>query len=68
LHLNRKNNEDAFKRSSITKLFGLKHEQAFSLTFEKPETMHVKQSGNEITIGYFDGDGEVHGLAFRSYG
>ena len=33
LHLNRKNNEDVFKHNTIAKLMGLKHEQAFALTF-----------------------------------
>lgn len=54
LHLDRRHNEDAFKRNSIAKLLGLKHEEAFSLTFEKPETMQVKVAGNELTVGYLD--------------
>jgi hypothetical protein len=46
LHLNRRDNEDAFKHNTLAKIIGLKHEQALDLTFEKPETMHVKRQGN----------------------
>lgn len=57
LHLDRRHNEDAFKRNSISKLMGLKHEEAFSLTFDKPETMQVKVTSNELTVGYIDSEG-----------
>lgn len=27
--------------------------------------MHVKYDKDKLTIGYFDDDGEIHGLAFK---
>ena len=54
LHLDKRNNDEVFKRNSIARIVGLKHEQAFDLTFEKPNRMHVKLSNNRLTIGYYD--------------
>lgn len=46
---------------------GVKHEQAFELTFEKPENMHVKCEQSQLTIGYYNQEGELHGLGFKLY-
>lgn len=54
LHLDKQDNEDAFARNTITRIIGVKHEQAFSLTFERPNKVHVKTEKNKTTIGYFD--------------
>ena len=43
LHLNKRDNEDLFKRSTATKIIGVKHEQAFNLNFEKPSKVHIKR-------------------------
>lgn len=37
-----KDNVEAFNTNNITKIVGVKHESAFSLTFEKPYKVHVK--------------------------
>lgn len=42
LHLDMKDNVEAFNTNNITKIVGVKHESAFSLTFEKPYKVHVK--------------------------
>jgi hypothetical protein len=36
LHLNRENNDDVFRKNVLNKVIGIKHEQAFDLTFDKP--------------------------------
>lgn len=54
LILNREMNEAVFKSNIITKIIGVKHEQAFQLTFQKPDNLKIQYKHNKLTIGYFD--------------
>lgn len=67
LQIDRRDNEDVFRKNTITRSVGVKHEQAFELTFERPQNMHVKYDRNDLTIGYYNDRGELHGLAAKMY-
>ena len=67
LHLDRKDGDDVFSKNVITRVIGMKHEQAFDLTFDKPDNLHVKLDSSKLTIGFHDARGDLHGLAFKMY-
>ena len=52
--MDKRDNDDVFNKNTTTRIIGVKHEQAFNLSFEKPNRVHIKQEANKSTIGYFD--------------
>jgi hypothetical protein len=56
-----------FRKTEVGKMIGTKHEQAFSLTFDRPDNLCVRFDKNLLTIGFFDDSGQIHGLGFKIY-